>query len=116
MENLNLKTVCKQGKVRVANSQIELVSQEITLPISLQGINKQMEVRILKSLPVNFAIGLDFLEIFKININFVDRIWYFKENPSEIYSFEYEDTSIENCCGLKELSMNETTLLTYHKR
>ena len=70
-----------------------------------------MEVRVLKSLPVNFAIGLDFLEIFKININFVDRIWYFQECPRKIYSFEYEDTTIENCCGLRELAMNETTLL-----
>ena len=111
VKDLNLKTIKRKGRVQVANSQIELVSRKIIIPVELQKCTKSIAFRILKSLPVTFAIGLDFLKIFKIKVDFYERFWTFKENSSQIYSFEGEDTPSENCCGLRELTTREVDLL-----
>ena len=66
-EKLGLKIDIKIGLVKVANSHIELVSQEVLTQISLKNKVRQMKIRILPSLPVSFAIGLDFLKAFRIN-------------------------------------------------
>ena len=73
MEDLNLETINRRGRVQVANSQVELVSREIIAPIELRGHTRSLAIRILKSLPVTFAVGLDFCRIFKLNVDFHDR-------------------------------------------
>ena len=97
IEKLNLKTINRRGRVPVANSQIELVSQEIIAPIELRNHKRTIAIRILKSLPVTFAIGLDFCKIFKLSVDFHDRTWTFKYNPNLKYNFELEDESSESC-------------------
>ena len=101
VKDLNLKTIKRKGRVQVANSQIELVSQEIIIPVELQKRTKSISFRILKSLSVDFAIGLEFLKILKIKVDFDERLWTFKENSSQVY----------NCCGLRELATREVDLL-----
>ena len=111
IENLKLKTINRRGRVQLANSQIELVSQEIIAPIELQNQEQTIAIRILKSLPVTFAIGLDFCKNFKLSVDFHDRTWTFKDSPNLKYKFELEDEASENCCGLRELSKEEADLL-----
>ena len=112
IKDLNLKIVNKKGRVQVANSQIELVSKEIIAPVKLQNHTKSIAFRVLKTLPVAFAVGLDFLKIFKINVDFDDRVWTFKDSTSQSFTFEKENSFSENCSGLRELSTKETDLLS----
>ena len=72
IEDLNLELINRRGRVQVVNSQVELVAREIIAPIELQGHTRSLAIRILKSLPVTFAVGLDFCRIFKLNVDFHD--------------------------------------------
>ena len=103
---LGFKTNHKHGLVQVANSHVELVSQEVFASMRLESKTKEMSIRILPSLPVSFVIGLDFLKVFRMDIDFENRTWIFKEDPSTIYNFDLEDWKLDFCCGLHELTDN----------
>ena len=106
INELGFKINHKHGLVQVANSHVELVSQEVFAPMRLESKTKEMSIRILPSLPVSFVIGLDFLKVFRMDIDFENRTWIFKEDPSTIYNFDLEDWKLDFCCGLHELTDN----------
>ena len=64
IDKLGLETTTQRGIVQVANGQVELVSDEVLLPIDLSGKARLMRIRILPSFPVALALGLDFLRSF----------------------------------------------------
>ena len=108
---LGFKMNRKHGLVQVANSHVEFVCQEVFAPMRLESKTKEMSIRILHSLPVSFFIGLDFLKVFRMDIDFENRNWIFEEDPSTIYNFDLEDWKFDFCCGLHELTDNESLIL-----
>ena len=54
IKDLGLEVENKRGRVLVANSQVELVSQEIVTPVEFHNRLGETRVRALKSLPVTF--------------------------------------------------------------
>ena len=93
----------------MANGQVELVSVEGLLPIELNGKARLMRVRILPSLPVALALGLDFLRSFELQVDFADRRWSFKESPDRVSDFRVESWTAESCCGIRELSVDQAS-------
>ena len=104
VKDLNRKVEKNHGLVQVANSQVELVSQELVTPIELKNKVLPMRIRVLSSLPVPFVLGLDFLKNFRIKIYFENRQWCFKDNPDKAYDFEVEELINDTCCVLSELT------------
>ena len=68
MDKLGLETTVQRRIVQVANRQVELVSDEVLLPIELDGTARLMRVRVLPSLPVALALGLDFLRSIELQV------------------------------------------------
>ena len=60
---------------------------------------------------MTFAIGLDFLKVFKIQVDFENRIWFFRDDSNTIYEFQVGNWSSEKCCGVSELSLRLADLL-----
>ena len=87
MTKRTLADVDRQGIVQVANGQVELVSDEVLLPIELDGKTRLMRVQLLPSFLVALALELDFLRFFKLQVDFADRRRSFKESPYRVSDF-----------------------------
>ena len=111
LKRLGFQTIQKQGQVQVANGNMEVVSEEIEFPVELNGTTRLIRARVLKSLPVAVALGLDFLTLFKMSVDFEDRSWVFKDDPSRVYYFALEESNPESCCGISELTLSQAELL-----
>ena len=108
---LGVRPVAGRGLVQVTNSRVELVSQEITAPLRLKGRTKELCMRVLPTLPVDVALGLDFLKDFGILVDYEDRRWSFKDNPAELYHFDFEKWTSDRCCGITELTSGQARTL-----
>ena len=111
LKRLGFQTIRKQGQVQVANGNMEVVSEEIEFPVELNGTTGLIRARVLNSLPVAVALGLDFLTLFKMSVDFEDRSWVFKDDPSRVYYFALEESNAESCCGISELTLSQAELL-----
>ena len=111
LKRLGFKTIQKQGQVQVANGNIEVVSEEIEFPVELNQTTRLIRARVLNSLPVAVALGLDFLTLFKMRVDFEKRSWIFKDDPSKVYYFALEESNPESCCGISELTLSQAELL-----
>ena len=111
IKDLGLEVEKQRGRVLVANSQVDSVSQEILRPVEFHNRFGKIRVRALKSLPVTFALGLNFLKFFKIEVDFENGVRFFRDDPNTIYEFQIEDWSSEKCSGVSELSLRQVDLL-----
>ena len=108
---MNLKVEKNHGLVQVANSQVELVSQELVTRIELKNKVLPMRIRVLSSLPVPFVLGLDFLKNFRIKIGFENRQLCFKDNSDKAYDFEVEESINDTSCGFSKLTSSQAQIL-----
>ena len=111
IEELNLEVRTNSGIVQVANGQVELVTDEVLVPMELKLRARQLQVRVLPSLPVPLVLGLDFLQIFGLQVDYAKRRWRFEDDHSGAYDFEVEDWTAEDCCGIRELSLDQSSRL-----
>ena len=82
----------------MANSHIEVVSEEIEFPVELSKTTRLIRARVFKSLPVSVVLGLDFLIAFKLRVDFENRSWVFKDDPSSVHYFEIQESDLLFCC------------------
>ena len=61
-------------------------------------------MRVLPFLPFDLTLVLDFLKCFGILVDYKDRGWSFKGDPTELNSFDLEKWSADHCCGITELT------------
>ena len=109
MKNLGLTIEKCHGVVQISNSSIQTVSDEVIAPIELMNKVRLMRIRVLNSLPVDFVVGLDFLQIFSISVNYEKRKWIFNDDPSKTHNFDIENWKPEMCCGLIELTYDQAS-------
>ena len=65
LKRLGFQTIQKQGQVKVANGNIEVVPEEIEFSVELNWTTRLIRARVLNSLPVAVALGLDFLTLWR---------------------------------------------------
>ena len=93
--------------VRLADNSIEPVVGEVNTQLSIGKTRKGMPVRLVHSLVYDCILGMDFLKLFKLKVDFGKGTWQLPENPS-IYHFDPVLSATEpiygECAGLSELS------------
>jgi len=105
-------TRTKSSRIRTANGQIAEITEEITLPLVLEGYRREVTVCLLPSLAVSCIVGMDFLCAFDIGLDFATGEWYFISRPWERRSFESLDGVDGGVyCGLSDLTSAEETRL-----
>ena len=109
--NQGFQAIRQHGRVQMANSHIQVVSEEIEFPVELSKTTRLIRARVLKSLPVTIALGLDFLTAFKLRVDFENRSWMFKDDPSSVRYFEIQECNPDECCGIRELTMSQAEVL-----
>ena len=73
VKNLGLRIQKSHGIVQIANGSIQKVSDELVTPIELEDKVRLIKNFVLNSLLVDFVIGLDFLKIFNISVEYENR-------------------------------------------
>jgi len=90
-------------KVLVANGQVEIIRQTSMTPISLGGRTISIETLWMPSLSEPFIIGIDFLRIAGIVVDFFGQTWFYRDQPNKSFSFDPVESihSIIVCNGLQ---------------
>lgn len=107
----NLTTRFVDSQVQFANGNLSVVSQEIILPLELKNRKQLVSAKVLDSLPMDLLLGLDFLKLFDINIDFGERKWSFNDLPKETHDLESNEEPQDLCNGLLELSKDQADRL-----
>src|SRR5436190_161936 len=80
-------------RVTTATGQTTRIRGEIKLPITVRGQTKSLIVSALPTLALPCILGMDFLSLFKIGVNFSRKQWFFDDEPHIIYDFDTEPVS-----------------------
>ncbi|XP_070155191.1 uncharacterized protein [Polyergus mexicanus] len=89
VKELELRFRSSDGKrVTTATGQTTRIKGEIEIPITLRHQVKSLKVYALPTLALPCIIGVDFLSVFGIGVNFATKRWYFSENPMMEYEFD----------------------------
>ena len=81
------------------------------LLIELENKVRVIKIRVLNSLPVELVIGLNFLKIFSISVNYENRKWTFNNDPYKTFDFIIEEWNSVKCFGLNELTNDQAKIL-----
>lgn len=103
----------RANRVMLATGQLEEATDEVSLPIGLEGKTAEINARLLPNLAVPCILGLDFLKIFRITIDFANSRWHYLDNPFTEYRFESTEVPRINpvCCGITELTPDQSRRL-----
>jgi len=74
--------------VTTATGQTTRIRGEIELPLTIRHRTKSLRVYALPTLALPCIIGIDFLSLFGIGVNFATQRWHFTENPTTEYEFD----------------------------
>ena len=97
-----------RASVIVANNSVEQVKGEANLLFTINGQKSNLPVRLVTALSYDCVLGLDFLKLFKIELNFGNHTWKSGDGPST--SFMFYDSAfnseaiIGESAGLAEIS------------
>lgn len=69
----DLQSKLNNGLVQVFNGSLDAVSEAVLTPIELNRKARLLPIRVMKSLPIPFALVLDFIQFFGMQVDFADR-------------------------------------------
>ncbi|KAL6419699.1 hypothetical protein ACFW04_011264 [Cataglyphis niger] len=92
-------------RVTTATGQTTRIKGELEVPIKLRHRVESLKVYALPTLALPCILGVDFLSMFGIGVNFATHRWYFSGCSSVEYDFDTKSLPI--CCGLVEISSAE---------
>ncbi|KYN29363.1 hypothetical protein ALC57_01199 [Trachymyrmex cornetzi] len=67
--------------IRTANGQVAEIHEEIKIPLTLEGLQREISVCLLPDLAVSCILGIDFLCAFGVGLDFAALGWYFASRP-----------------------------------
>lgn len=112
VRRLNLPIRKKITRIRTANGQIAKAREEIEIPFSLKGRTRTISACLLPDLAVSCLVGIDFLRVFGIVVDYGTPEWSFRDDHAVRYFFELPDSETRVCCGLPELTPSQSERLT----
>lgn len=86
-------------RVTVANNQVTIVNLAAELPIRLGDRTTQVETLCMPSLSEDFVIGFDFLQAARMVIDFFDKTWCYRDEPTKRHSFVPAETAQHVMCN-----------------
>lgn len=115
MKELRLTFKSAGRRVTTITGQITRIRREIELPLTLRHRSKSLRVYALPTLALPCIIGVDFLLLFGIGVNFATKRWYFSDNPTTEYEFDASlgDPSFHvNASDSENIELRETAAKT----
>lgn len=101
------------GCILTANGNIEYITEEIDLPVEVDGITHEMPIRVVPRLTSDAILGMDFIRAFELVLDGARGTWhlalvgtrhpwYPRDAPTN------QENAHLNCCGISELTGPET--------
>lgn len=84
------------SKIKMANGALADLSEAVMGKVEVQGRRRWLKMHLLPELTVPALLGMDFLHHFGLIVDFRDRKWYFREDPTKKYPFSREDPETES--------------------
>ena len=100
------------ASVLVANNSIESVAGEADIQFSVSKFRKNLVVRLLPSLDYDCVLGVDFLKLFGVEIDFSQNTWKAGDGPHMKFLGRKEEMRVTGqivgeCAGLIELTAEQ---------
>ncbi|XP_051153756.1 uncharacterized protein LOC127277011 [Leptopilina boulardi] len=99
----------ESGHVMLANGTIVTIVGEAILPVTIAGVTRDLEIKVIPDLTDQCVLGVDFLTKFGVVIDTsIQRLWM-AEKPIIRIAFckPSKPINFEECAGLMELSSDE---------
>lgn len=103
----------KPEKVLMANGQMVIVDQVISVPMQVGSKGTLIPVRCLASLTEELLLGMDYISRMAMMIDTEEKSWHYKSEPDIKYPFISGDKmqELNRCNGIKTVSNEERTVV-----